>query len=318
MTCVGALQDARDTVCAPVGGDLGHPAGPGLDLHKENSDPRPQGPSEWACERWPEDLRLRAGTLLVKGRCKSSNLCPYCARMAAVENAELLALDAMHGTAPALWAVLTTPKTNPEQRAYYEARRQVFRGLKRRWPDVQLASVLEFTTGYGSGAGGDRRPHWNLLIKGVPTSAMNEVHEVIAKIWCPRQGANPDAQFVGTIGEAGGLMRYLALHFQKESQSPPPGWSGHRFTATKGYLWLPTPEARKTARASLQLKRWVWKLLQADEDLTAEEVHERAEHLLEEGQALEWVICRLTKIPAAWGPDGRPCEWVEEAFPLRV
>lgn len=318
MNAVEAPQEARDTVCVAVGGGEAESVGPGLDLHKENSDPRSEGPSEWACERWPENFRLRAGEQLVKGRCKSANLCPYCARLGAVENAELLALDAMYGVAPDIWAVLTTPSTEPEQKAYYESRRQVFRALKRRWPEVQVASVLEFTTGYGENAGGDRRPHWNLLIKNVPVTALGEVHEVIAKVWCPRQKASPEAQFVGKIGEMGGLMRYLALHFQKESQAPPKGWKGHRFTATKGYLWVPTPEAREAARASLLFKRWVWKLNQADPDLTAEEVQERAEHLLEESQALIWELVRLTKLPAGYDPEtGHPNAWSEEVFAVR-
>jgi hypothetical protein len=251
------------------------------------------------------------------GRCKAANLCSYCARLGAVANAELLALDALNGVAPLIWAVLTTPSTDPDQATYYESRRKVFAALRRRWPDCEIAWVLEFTTGYGDASGGDRRPHWNALIKGIPTDAVGEVHAAIAKVWCPRQGANPDAQFVGKIGEAGGLMRYLALHFQKDEQSPPAGWTGHRFSATRGYLWKPTPEARAIAQASLVFKRLIWKIAQADPDLTAEEVHERAEHLLEEHQATEWELVRLQKIPSAWGDDGQPAAWIEEAFAVR-
>lgn len=251
------------------------------------------------------------------GRCKSANLCSYCARLGAVQNAELLALDALNGIAPLIWAVLTTPSTDPDQKTYYESRRKVFQALRRRWPTAEIAWVLEFTTGYGKTAGGKRRPHWNALIKGVPTSAVAEVHATIAKVWCPRQGANAEAQFVGEIGEAGGLMRYLALHFQKDEQSPPAGWTGHRFSATRGYLWKPTPEAREIARASLVLKRIVWKLQSECPDLDAEELHDRAAHLLEEHQAAEWELVRLTKIPSAWDADGRPAAWVEEAFAVR-
>jgi hypothetical protein len=314
-----ALQGPRDTVCAALSGDgVADPEGSALDLHEGISDPADREPSERSCDRWPERFRLQAADRLVKGRCKSANLCPYCARLQAVENAELLALDALNGVAPLVWAVLTTPSTAPEQREYYEARRQVFRALRRRWPDCEIAWVLEFTTGYGPLAGGARRPHWNALIKGIPTSAVGQVHEAIAKVWCPRQAAAEDAQFVGAIGEMGGLMRYLALHFQKESQSPPAGWSGHRFSATRGYLWRPTPEARDVARASLVFKRIVWKLRRDAPDLTPQELHERAEHLLEEHQATEWELVRLTKIPASWDPEtGRPAAWVEEAFAVR-
>ena len=54
-------------------------------------------------------------------------------------------------------------------------------------------------------------------------------------------------------------MRYLALHFQKESQAPPPGWKGHRFQTSRGYLWTSTPEARELAREQLRRKREIWR-----------------------------------------------------------
>jgi hypothetical protein len=293
----------------------------GLDLHEGISDPRPGEPTDWACERWPDDLRLRS-TLgaLVKGRCKSTNLCPYCAKLAAIENAEVLALDAMNGVAPAVWAVLTTPSTKPEARHYYESRRQVQKALRRRWPDLEVAWILEFTTGYGAGAGGDRRPHWNALLKGVTPDDVDQVHDVIAKVWCPRQGANPDAQFVGNVGEMGGLMRYLALHFQKESQAPPAGWSGHRFTKTRGFLWTATPEAREAARASLRYKREVWKLQQAHEEagvpITAEELHFKATRALYELGELSWELVRLVKLPETWNDDDTVATWATEVLPV--
>jgi hypothetical protein len=55
-------------------------------------------------------LRSSEGEIVL-GRCRAVNLCPYCARLAAVENAEVLALDAMSGAAPALYGVLTTSST---------------------------------------------------------------------------------------------------------------------------------------------------------------------------------------------------------------
>lgn len=313
----------RDTVCAAGGERFETPSGVALDLHKESSDPRPgEGPRKLAlggCERWPENFRLRAGDRLVEGRCKSANLCSYCARLKAVENAELLALDALNGVAPLVWAVLTTPSTAPEQKKYYEARRQVFKAMRRRWPDCEIASVLEFTTGYGTNSGGARRPHWNLLIKGVPVDACEEAHRVITDVWCPRQGAAADAQTVAPIYMAGGLMRYLALHFQKDEQSPPKGWSGHRFTATRGYLWKATPDARRDARASLMLKRIIWKLRRDAPELDAQELHDRAQDLLEEQLGTEWELVRLTKLPSLWDEEsGRPIAFTEEAFPVRA
>lgn len=292
-----------------------------LDLHEGISTPERRERSAEGCDRWPDDLRLRAGDEMVKGRCKSTNQCAYCARLAAVENAEMLALDALHGVAPSVWAVLTTPSTEPDQRAYYSDRRKVQMALRRRFPEVEIAWILEFTTGYGKGARGARRPHWNALVKGVTPDELGDLHDVIARVWCPRQKADPGAQFVGAVGEMGGLMRYLALHFQKESQAPPKGWTGHRFTKTRAYLWAETPEAREQARASLRYKREVWKverdLAEAGIDLDAEAVHELAMAALERLNAKAWELVRLTKLPATWGDDGRPATWTNEAFPVR-
>jgi hypothetical protein len=199
----------------------------------------------------------------VRGRCGATNLCAYCARLTAVENAELLALDALAGTAPRIWAVLTTRTATIDTRRFYRSREQVLKALRRRWPSVELAALVEFTTGYGNRSGGRRRPHWNLLIKGVPVEVVDQVHDVITSVWCAREDAKPDAQFVGEIGEFGGLMRYIALHFQKESQKPPAGWRGHRFLKTRGYLAGSTAEAREAARDSLRFKRELWRAIKA-------------------------------------------------------
>src|SRR4051794_28082344 len=48
------------------------------------------------CPRWPEHLRLRSSLgEVVPGRCRATNKCAYCARLAAVETSEMLMLDAM-------------------------------------------------------------------------------------------------------------------------------------------------------------------------------------------------------------------------------
>jgi hypothetical protein len=206
------------------------------------------------------------------------NLCDYCARLAAVENAELLALDACEGAAPALWCVLTTRSATADPKPFYRAREQVLKALRRRWPAVEYAALVEFTTGYGPMSGGSRRPHWNLLLKGLPVEAIDDAGEVIRRVWCARIDAEPWAQFVGHVHETGGLMRYIALHFLKESQAPPKGWRGHRFLKSRGYLWTDTPAARSAAKRSLRLKRLIWKGVPA----------ELAEVELELAESVEW------------------------------
>src|SRR5581483_2840493 len=129
------------------------------------------------------------------------------------------------------------------------------------------ARLLEFTTGYGPRSGGRRRPHWNCLLKGVPATAVDVVLGLVEKVWCPRVGGAIAAQHVGSIAEAGGLLRYIALHFQKESQAPPRGFTGHRFTKSRGYFGsTSTATARARAREALQHKRELWKAINAGAD----------------------------------------------------
>ena len=166
--------------------------------------------------------------------------------------------------------------------------------LERRWPACRYAALVEFTTGYGPRSGGRRRPHWNLLLKGIPTAAADQVHELVGKVWCPRTDSRPDAQFVGAIAEVGGLMRYLALHFQKESQRPPRGWRGHRFLKSRDYLNVSTPEARLRARESLRFKRYVYDALQAG--LPSALAEAWAEACQEDARATTWKAVQLHQL----------------------
>ena len=231
-----------------------------LGLHEGISTPEASeglfDPVVGGCKRWPEHLRLLSSQgELVRGRCRATNQCTYCARLAAVENTELLALDALHGEAPQVWACLGTRTASADPKRFYASRRKVQVALERRWEGTEYAALVEFTTGYGPRSGGKRRPHWNLLLKGIPAGDVDQARDVITRVWCAREDALAKYQYVGTIGEARGLMAYLALHFQKESQAPPKGWRGHRFMHSHGYLWLPTKEAREVARRGLRLKR---------------------------------------------------------------
>jgi hypothetical protein len=186
------------------------------------------------------------------------NLCSYCAKLAAVENAEMLALDALDYGAPEVWACLTTRSADPRPSSFYHARKQVRTALRRKWPDCQDSTLVEFTTGYGPRSGGNRRPHWNALLKGVPGDQVEDAKEIVARIWCYHVDAEASRQHVGQVSDAGGLMRYLALHFQKESQSPPRGWKGHRFTSSRGYFPDGAQAARSRAKESLRLGRAVY------------------------------------------------------------
>jgi hypothetical protein len=279
-----ALTDDRPAPQAP------------LDLHEGITDPAAGG-----CPRWPEHWRLLSSNgELVRGRCRATNLCAYCARIAAVENAELLALDALAGTAPEVWVVLTTRSTEPDPAAFYRSRDALVKAMRRRWPSLEWAALVEFTTGYGPRSGGRRRPHWNLLLKGIPVAALAQLEEVVCRVWCSRVDARPDAQFVGQVAEVGGLLRYIALHFQKEAQSPPPGWRGHRFLHSRGYLATSTPEARENARTALRFKRELWRAIRAG--LAGPDVEAAAQRAMAIADATTW---RMFSVDPAH-PPGAP------------
>jgi hypothetical protein len=260
-------------------------------------------PAAGACGRWPETFWLLSSHgELVRGRCRATNLCDYCARLAAVENSELLALDALTGEAPAVWAVLTTRTATIDTARFYKSRELLQRALRRRWPRCEYAALVEFTTGYGAHSGGRRRPHWNLLLKGIPAADVELARDVITKVWCAREDAEPWAQHVGLVSDGPGLLRYIALHFQKTSQSPPAGWRGHRFLKSRGYLATSTPEAREAARRSLRFKRELWKAEArgVPAGYAAEAVAERA---IERAEATSWRRIELAPTQAA--PVGR-------------
>jgi hypothetical protein len=258
--------------CAPEGsGQAGQgledPEGAGLDLH-EGID-NPDG-SQTGCGRWPTGLRLRNELTgeLVTGRCRATNLCAYCQRLYVVETVEMLTLDALEH-APTIWVVLTAREhlTRAECRRHLDV---LLRSARRRWP-VEWFVQVEF----------QRRGalHLNLLIKGVPTEAREELHELLSKRWCARVDALPVGQWAGEVSDAGGVVRYLSkmlAHGLKAEQAPPLGWRGHRTSQTRGYLVRPAAMMRRQAREAIQLKRELWKAIEAGQEAHDAELTARA------------------------------------------
>ena len=247
---------------------------------------------------------------LVKGRCRATNLCLFCAKLAAVENSELLALDAVEGTAPRMWLVLSTGTDELDPARFYAARKHLMKALGREFGrKIPWAAMVEFTTGYSKHSAGRRFPHWNVMLKGVDEGDLGRIRAVVDRVWCGRADfkAVPEGQHVGTITEAGGLMRYIALHFQKESQAPPAGWRGHRFLHSRDYLWKPTPEARELTQQSLRLKRELWRAERAG--LAGTDALEAAHLALYERNELAWALVRLQAVPTGFAPDGLPAAY---------
>ena len=197
-------------------------------------------------------LNLESGELF-PGRCKATNLCPYCQTRYVVETVEMLTLDAME-YAPTLWLVLTARNhlTRSECRDHLRALRK---SLRKRWPRVEWFVQVEF----------QRRGalHLNLLVKGVAPTDCEALTGHVASFWCARPGidALPVGQWGGVVQDGEGVVRYLAkmlAHGLKAEQRPPIGWRGHRTSQTRGYLVRPASVMREEAKRALWIKRALW------------------------------------------------------------
>lgn len=224
-----------------------------LDCYEGISTPRRQSDSRTGCKRWPERLWLRSSFgEIVAGRCKATNLCPYCQRLYVGETVEMLLLDAAEW-APTVWVVLTS-REHLLRRDTYRHLEFLLRAGRRRWPGLQWFVQVEF----------QRRGalHLNLLCKGVPAEDSVSLLSVLSERWCARVDALPVGQHVEVVREGSVVFRYLAKmlgHGLKQEQAPPLGWRGHRTSQTRGYLVRPASVMRLEARASRTLRREVWK-----------------------------------------------------------
>ncbi len=112
-----------DAICAPD-------SGAGLGKHEE----LPTKSSD-RCTCGPAHLRLRSEHgELVQPRGKCVNKCSYCAKLAAVENCEMLVADALDGDAPTLIMILGTRTATLNMTEFEAGRQSVVRKLRRRWP----------------------------------------------------------------------------------------------------------------------------------------------------------------------------------------
>jgi len=230
---------------------------------------------------------------LVAPRGGSVNRCDYCAKLAAIENCEMLALDAMEGNAPEVLIVLGTRTATVDMDGFYRGHEKVRRALRRRWPTAEYAALLEFTTGYGDRSGGLRRPHWNLLWKGIPAAAADQAGEIAARVWCQHVDAEPHAQHASAVRDGVAVTKYLTNHFQKESQLPPANFTGQRFNCSRGYFTNATrATARARAKQSLALKRELWKHAQVLDDAHDVELAAQLSH--RRNLATRWVLASDT------------------------
>ncbi len=212
----------------------------------------------------------------------------------------MIALDALEAPerAPELWAVLTTRTATHDMARFYNGLRRVKDALQRRFDGAaSYACVIEYTTGYGTRSGGERRPHWNLLLKGVPAVELERAALVIREHWCAHVDAEPHAQSIDPVWSHGGLLGYLAGHVQKASQKPPPGWRGQRFNCSRDYFEGRTrAEMRVAAREAIAWRTLMWRAGQ--QGLEGEAAHAWAEAERVRLAAIGW-------LPVHIAEDGR-------------
>jgi hypothetical protein len=252
------------------------------------------------CRRWDGNTFLVA---TLDGRldgvhasvCNSPNKCGYCARRVALENVKMLELDVHRGPGPEILLVLTTPAVTLDMSRFYGPLQQVMRALRLRWP-VRYCSLLEYTTGHAPRSGGQRRPHLNVLLKGVAPQDADPVRELVHRVWCPQTGAVPEATYAAPIRDVGGLSKYVAAHFQKTSQRPPDGFKGQRFNPSKGRwrYWngdLSTADMREQASRALALEalRYQGEL----KGLTGAELEAWITAEMERRDQLDWSVYRI-------------------------
>jgi hypothetical protein len=250
--------------------------------------------------------------------------------LAGIENCEVLWQDALTNSAPTVWTVLGTRSTSLDMATFRNACTMVLRAARDYFPDAQAATLVEYTTGYGKNAGGERRPHWNFTWKGVDDA--EKLHAVTLAPWLRNVDASARAhafdRCVRPIHEMGGLSRYLADHLTKESQRPPKGFRGHRFRTTRGYLAEPLPAAREKARDALRLRRELWKLqretvtLNTGEEvlladvMDAEEIDLMAKRAAYEKGELGWQLVRLVDVPNGFTEEGEPTGFTVTPVPV--
>lgn len=217
-------------------------------------------PTIEGCRRWPKALRLASnGGKVVKGRCRATNLCRYCQALYVIETVEALTLDALSGSAPTVWVVLTA-RNHLTRREFNLHLRQVRQSLQRKGWTFEWFIEIEF----------QRRGalHANLLVKGVYGDDCERFRAALVALWCARPGVDalPVAQWAESIADPIAVTRYCAkmlAHGLKHEQAPPLGWKGHRTSHTRGYFGRPMWKVRAEAAASLRLKRAIWRAEQS-------------------------------------------------------
>src|SRR5579862_2262967 len=112
-------------------------------------------------------LNVETGQLVPVAN-RARNRCPLHAWLACLEDAEMLILDHLEGETPEVTSCFTSRLSRQDLSAFYRAREDVVRALKRNgFPAARYVMRLHYTPGFGTRSGGKRRPHWHGMWKGI-------------------------------------------------------------------------------------------------------------------------------------------------------
>lgn len=255
----------------------------GIDTPTSFTDPKARG-----CRRVPDWFQLVdvASGECIGVRCKATNKCEYCRKIAAAETVEMLLLDALSGDAPSL-VLLLTARTFPRGEELRRTLCKIVRACRRRWPEFEWFVPRERQV--------RGELHIHPLVKHVPVSDSRELYELVTRIWCDRQDAEAlpfdrrreGAQGLEGVTEGQGLVRYLTkelAHSLKSAQALELGFRGHRTSQTRGYFADGAQAAREAARRSLRERRLAYRLTEQGGDPAL------LRELLRQEQDREWVL----------------------------
>lgn len=197
---------------------------------------------------------LTADGRFIGARCGASNRCAWCAFIYAIETAQCVYLDSERGGYPRVVVTLTTVNPDTSAADVRKAVEQVVRAVRRRAPDCEYLAFVEWTTGKGRAAGGRRRMHLHVLLKGVHAHHLRPetgeaLESVVRRVWSERTGAHRVE--VAEIRSPWGAAKYLTHHHNKPSQAPPKSVQKgfKRLRPSKGYFGGRLTELRLEVRA---------------------------------------------------------------------
>jgi hypothetical protein len=152
---------------------------------------------------------------------------------------------------PRVGLTLTTRSPDFDLVAFRRAVENLFRWLRRSFPEAEYLGVMEWTTGRRTKG---RRPHMHALVKGVDPGVATELEAQVSARWL-RYTSEAWKVECRPLRTPAGAIAYLTLHHHKREQAPPPGFRGKRLRPSKGYYSRPIVGLREEARAVLGDKR---------------------------------------------------------------